>query len=269
MNLFACEGVCVLPKTALQSSIQLLVIHSLICLFAHSCVHLFHKSSAFLILSFIFPAFRSLVPHVPPYVHSGYIIWTNEASKSDDLSVATSLATSGKSFSPVLGTAGLATWSSFSSKVPTSSVCFHTTLSQSISRILKETCSLLWNRRAKQDTLRTESSWNVACFICFFSRSVFFLIESRSCFAGVCCNILKRLQIARSFKSPCIRLSAEKECSQSAMLREESQQFSHDTLGQTAAAKVPLDNSDNHLTALISPRSWQTKCRNFDRCSIM
>lgn len=69
-----CVCVCILPKTALQSSIQLLVIHSLICLFARSCVHLFHKSSVFLIPSFIFPAFRSLVPHVPPYVHSGYII---------------------------------------------------------------------------------------------------------------------------------------------------------------------------------------------------
>lgn len=170
-----CVCVCILPKTALQSSIQLLVIHSLICLFARSCVHLFHKSSVFLIPSFIFPAFRSLVPHVPPYVHSGYIIWTNEASKSDDLSVATSLATSGKSFSPVLGTAGLATWSSFSSKVPTSSVCFHTTLSQSISRILKETeeqSKIRWERKALE----------MLHVLCFFSTFGIFLIESRSCF---------------------------------------------------------------------------------------
>lgn len=31
--------------------------------------------------------------------------------------------------------------------------------------------------------------------------------------------------------------------------------FSHDSLGHRARAKVPLDNNDNHLTALISPKS--------------
>ena len=70
---------------------------------------------------------------------------------------------------PVLRTAGLATWSSFSSKVPTSSVCFHTTLgSQSIPRNLKVEAFKLWNRRAKQRKA-LEMLHVLLCFLMFFS----------------------------------------------------------------------------------------------------